>query len=256
MSKQDQERPESERRYGMSKKVMIGLIALVLVGGLAAAGYGLYRLGAEAGAQGGVRAARGAWRTDEEIVPRRAEGGSPGDGKGLGRGASGMGERGPGGQSAQRGGGGSPCEEPGWAEGERGGPGRSSGAGGQGQGGGTGQAEAPEWITLKGTVTEISAGQLTLKTQDGEEVTLMLGPEPYWSAQGITIEVGDEIEVRAYEEDGELMAGQITLTATGETLTLRDEMGRPLWMGGMGRGPGRGGIGVEQEEQGEASDES
>jgi hypothetical protein len=206
----------------MSKKVMIGLIALVVAGGLAAAGYGLYRLGIEAGTQGGARAARGAWRADEEIVPRRAEGGPPRDGQGLGRGAWGMGR--------------SP--------------------GGRGQWGGMGQAEAPEWTTLEGTVTETSAGQLTLKTPDGEEVTLMLGPEPYWSEQDITIKVGDEIEARVYEDDGTFKVGQITLTATGETLTLRDELGRPLWMDGMGRGPGRGGLGVEQEEQGEASDES
>jgi hypothetical protein len=234
----------------MQKKVTIGLIALVLAGGLAAAGYGLYRLGTEAATQGGTRAARGAWRTDEEAVPRHAEGGPPGDGEGRGRDKLGMREHGPGGpgQSAQRGDGPFPGE-PGWPEGRQGGP------GGQGWWGGVGQAEAPEWITLEGTVTEVSAGQLTMETPDGEEVTLMLGPEPYWSAQGVEIKVGDEIEAQVYEDDGTFNVGQITLTATGETLTLRDELGRPLWMGGMGRGPGRGGIGVEQEEQGETSDE-
>jgi hypothetical protein len=253
----------------MSKKVTIGLIALVLVGGLAAVGYSLQRLGVEAATQGGTRTPRGAWRADGEVAPRRAEGGPPGDGEGLGPGAWGMREHGPGwqGQHAQRGGGAFPGE-PGGAEGwqgqhaQRGGgafPGEPGGTegwqgvpGGPGWWGGMGQAEAPEWTTLEGTVTEVSAGQLTLKTSDGEEVALMLGPEPYWSTQDITIEVGDEIEAQVYEDDDVLKVGQITLTATGETLTLRDEMGRPLWMGGMGRGPGRGGIGVEQEEQGES----
>jgi hypothetical protein len=225
----------------MLKKVTIGLVALTLAGGLGATGYGLYQSGVDSGARDGTGAGRGSGWADAEGTARRAEGERYGSGGGghMGQGALETGEHGPRGgtggqgQQGQRGGWRDSCDGEGCVEDERGGPGWSSGEG---------RAEEPDWITLEGTVTEVSTGQLTLETPDGEEV-LALGPEYYWSAQGIAIEVGDEVEARAYEEDGELKVGQITLTATGETLTLRDEMGRPLWSGGAGQGQGGAGQG-------------
>jgi hypothetical protein len=68
-----------------------------------------------------------------------------------------------------------------------------------------------------------------------------LGPEHYWTAQGIAFAAGDEVEITGFFEDGtSLNAGAVTLVGTGEVLTLRDGDGRPLWAGGPGlRGNGR-----------------
>jgi hypothetical protein len=121
--------------------------------------------------------------------------------------------------------------------------------GGQGQGEGYGlgdgsqvpqpQASVEEWVTVQGTVTAVELNALNIETGDGEAMLVQLGPEHYWTAQGVTFEAGDEVEITGFYEDGtSFTAGQVTLLATGDTLALRDADGRPLWAGGSGRGNG------------------
>jgi hypothetical protein len=99
------------------------------------------------------------------------------------------------------------------------------------------QAEVTEWMTVQGTVTAVELNALTLETTDGEMMVVQLGPEHYWTAQGITFAAGDEVEVSGFYEDGAgFSAGTVTLLSTGETLALRDSDGRPLWAGGPGLG--------------------
>jgi hypothetical protein len=100
------------------------------------------------------------------------------------------------------------------------------------------QAAVDEWITVRGTVTVVDLNALTVETAEGDEIVLQLGPEHFWTAQGVVLEPGIAVEVTAFDEDGTLTAGEILLTATGERIALRDSDGRPMWAGGPGAGRG------------------
>ena len=105
---------------------------------------------------------------------------------------------------------------------------------GQGQGGslnGTGepQAEVEEWVTVEGIVLETA--ELVVETEAGEMVQVGMGPSHYREAQGFALSEGDRVRVSGYWEDGEFKAGEVENLSTGETITLRDAYGRPMWSG-------------------------
>ncbi len=123
---------------------------------------------------------------------------------------------------------------------------QAQGRGGYGQGGGYGRpAESTErqvpnydtapddWIVYEGTVLRAAeAGEeLVTLTDDGQEVTVGTGPG-YLEAQGLVLQAGERVQVQGYLEDGEFKAGQVTRLRDGETITLRDQYGRPAWAGG------------------------
>jgi hypothetical protein len=133
------------------------------------------------------------------------------------------------------------------------GAGNGSGNGngnGNGQGGGSGQGQSEagtiaEWGTLSGTVVTID-GELVIETAEGQ-VTVGLGQSTYRDEMGFTLEVGDEVVVTGFYEDGEFKAGTIENITTGQTIILRGETGRPMWAGrgqlknqGQGQGQGQG----------------
>jgi len=95
-----------------------------------------------------------------------------------------------------------------------------------------------EWFTLTGQVTSVDTTGLTLQTDDGQTLSIDLGPEWFWSDQGMTLAAGERVTVQVFDEDGEIKIGQIRLESDGTLLQLRDDDGRPLWAG-RGRGGGR-----------------
>jgi len=120
------------------------------------------------------------------------------------------------------------------------------GGGGNGQNGGAGrQAENTErlypnyddvtesMVVYEGTVVEApeSDGDLVILADDGTEVTVGTGPG-YMEAQGFVLEAGEQVQVQGYWEDDELKAAQVTRLSDGETIMLRDQLGRPAWAGG------------------------
>lgn len=118
---------------------------------------------------------------------------------------------------------------------------------GQGEGSAEGgqesqaQAMVADWITVEGTVTAVELGALSIRTADSDSMLVHLGPESFWTTQGIVFEAGDQVEILGfYEDEVNFGAGQITLQETGETLVLRDADGRPLWSGGLSNGGGNG----------------
>lgn len=123
-----------------------------------------------------------------------------------------------------------------------GGSGRSAAGSANQYGKGRGQGAASEgadhpletWTTIAGTVVAFGGGDLTVQTDEGQ-LTVNLGPEWYVEATGINLQAGDEIEISGFEEDGVFQVTRIVDQASGETLLLRDETGRPLWAG-RGRG--------------------
>jgi hypothetical protein len=88
------------------------------------------------------------------------------------------------------------------------------------------------WMTVEGSVVQSpqSGEELVVKAADGEEVTVGTGPG-YMEAQGFVLEVGEQVQVQGYLEDGELKAAQVTRLRDGDTIVLRDELGRPAWSG-------------------------
>jgi hypothetical protein len=125
---------------------------------------------------------------------------------------------------------------------------QAAGAGGQGgydgvgrtdapgDGTGTGQAQVDEWLTLQGTVTSVDADTLVVQTDGGEQVTV--NNRAWWFAQdqGFATQAGDRVTLTGFYEDGDFEVGQIDDLTTGQTVTLRDDSGRPSWAGRGRRG--------------------
>jgi hypothetical protein len=84
-----------------------------------------------------------------------------------------------------------------------------------------------EWETLTGKVIVVD-GDITIQTAEGP-VLVGMGQSAY--REGFGLEVGDEITVLGFHEDGEFKAGTVENLTTGEMIVLRDEAGRPMWAG-------------------------
>jgi len=107
------------------------------------------------------------------------------------------------------------------------------------------EAVAPEdWVTYEGTITQAPAAgvDMVLAADDGQELTVGTGPG-YLEEQGFSLEVGEQVQVQGFWEDGEFKAGQLTRLSDGATLMIRDVYGRPTWSGGYSRGAGGQGAG-------------
>ena len=120
---------------------------------------------------------------------------------------------------------------------------QSNGRGGRVQGNGALERQYPnyedaaeDWVVYEGAVMQAPAAgvDLVIKTGNGEEVVIGTGPG-YLEDQGLTLEAGEPVQVQGYWEDGEFKAAQVTRLQDGQTVTLRDEAGRPAWAGGNGQ---------------------
>jgi hypothetical protein len=116
----------------------------------------------------------------------------------------------------------------------------ANGGGRYGQGASTAERQYPnyeeapaEWNVYEGTVVQAPAAgvDLIITTGDGEELVIGTGPG-YLEDQGLALQLGESVQVRGYWNDGEFKAAQVTRLRDGETITLRDEVGRPAWAGG------------------------
>lgn len=115
---------------------------------------------------------------------------------------------------------------------------------------------AEEMSTYEGTVllSPETGGDLVILTDEGQEITVGAGPG-YMEEQGFTLQAGERVQVLGYWEDNELKAAQLTRLQDGQTLTLRDQLGRPAWSGAGNRAyegqaaevwVGRGGAGLSR----------
>jgi hypothetical protein len=121
---------------------------------------------------------------------------------------------------------------------------QQNGTGGYGQGRGQGRGAGNEgqypnletvpadWATIAGTVFEAPAagGDLVIKTDSGDEVAVGTGPG-YMESQGFVLEAGERVQVEGYWEDDEFKAARVTRLQDGQSITLRDNVGRPAWAG-------------------------
>lgn len=103
------------------------------------------------------------------------------------------------------------------------------------------QASVDEWITLTGTLTAIANGQMTIQLADSQLVSFQTGQPRFFQSQGVTFNLGEQVEVVGFYTNGSFSAGDITQLSTGIRVFLRDPNGRPLWAGpGNGNGAGNG----------------
>ena len=119
------------------------------------------------------------------------------------------------------------------AVGEGRGAGRGNNPGWRGNGNRPSETHAvpsDQWATISGKVVEASDNDLTLQTTSGT-VEIGLGPIWYWEAHGITLNKGDSVIVKGFQAD-EFEPGQVIDETTGESVTLRNNEGMPLWAGG------------------------
>jgi uncharacterized protein YdeI (BOF family) len=200
------------------KIAVIGLLAATLIGGSA---YVVLRPNeAQAQQENGGRGQSG-----REYVSEAGGGkgygaeNTPGQGTGNGNGK-----------------GNSAATVPGKGNGQGGGQGAGGGKGNSGEPKGSGEGyPATEWVTVNGEVIARVDDELIIRTADGEMV-VHLGPEWYWDAEGITLSTGDQVQVTGFYEGDEFEVAGVEDTTTGESVTLRDDSGRPMWAGRGRRG--------------------
>jgi hypothetical protein len=106
-----------------------------------------------------------------------------------------------------------------------------------------------ELLTFQGVVTVAPAAgvEMVIDTTEGSQI-IATGPAQ-WLETSILLVPGDNVMVTGFWEDGQFKATTITRTSDNLTVTLRDELGRPMWSGsvrnstngqGQGRGQGQG----------------
>jgi hypothetical protein len=126
---------------------------------------------------------------------------------------------------------------------------------GGGQGGGNGQGLAPEkgkagkgggackgssidlstLQELSGTATVVNGGLGTKNntlafSAGGLDYTVALGPFWYLQQHSFSVKAGDGLTIRMAQCGERWVAFSVTLSATGQTLQLRDDAGYPLWL--------------------------
>jgi hypothetical protein len=94
--------------------------------------------------------------------------------------------------------------------------------------------------TITGTVSAYDLVSLTIQTSDGQIVVVQLGNSQYASSLGFNPQVGQSVSVYGFPGDQGLFSA-ISVTIDVQTYTFRDDLGRPSWAGGNGKGNGHGG---------------
>ena len=186
----------------MFKKVLLGMLAVVVIGAVV--------VGVADALTGKSVAAQGAVQTQAVA------------GNGQGNGGQGQGQAQTGTQTQ----------------------GQGRGNGGQGQTTnttpGTPQANITQTVTIAGVVQSFDGVGISVTTDDGAPLWVQLGQSRYVSAQGAVYNAGDHVTVTGFYENGQFQASSVVNDTTGQTLTLRDASGRPLWAGGAGGNGGKG----------------
>jgi len=106
--------------------------------------------------------------------------------------------------------------------------------------------------TVRGKVVSVEQGEgsghvVIILSQTGGELSVVAAPAWYWSDGGISVKPKDELVVtgsKAQGKDGKiyLISRAITNQSDSDTVTLRNESGKPAWHGGARMRNGTGGF--------------
>ena len=109
--------------------------------------------------------------------------------------------------------------------------GRNGSGGNQGNVEAADEANTTEWQTVFGTVFSVDASHLEVTLNDGSSVEVGGRAWQLAAAQNFTANAGDSVTLHGFDENGAFQVSQIDNQSNGQTLSLRDTTGRPLWAG-------------------------
>jgi hypothetical protein len=98
-----------------------------------------------------------------------------------------------------------------------------------------GAAEVSEWVSIFGTVLEVSEDAILVLTDQGDELVLEGMTLRYTQEQGFYTSNGSTVRLLGFYENGEFEIGEMVDLSSGLVVAVREESGRPLWAGGRGR---------------------
>ena len=98
------------------------------------------------------------------------------------------------------------------------------------------QADVDEWITMDGSIVQISSDMLVVLNNDGTESMVEGRAWSFAQAMGFNAASGDTLRLTGFYEDLEYQVGTIENLTSGQIVNLRDTSGRPLWSGQGRRG--------------------
>ena len=99
------------------------------------------------------------------------------------------------------------------------------------------QADISGASTIIGTVSAYDTVNLTILTSDGQTIVVQLGNSFYSQSLGFNLQIGQNVTVVGFPGDQGLFSA-ISIKVDGQVYAFRDELGRPLWAGGNGKGRG------------------
>ena len=109
--------------------------------------------------------------------------------------------------------------------------GRNGADGNQGSVEAVGEANATVWQTVIGTVSSVDASYVEIALSDGSSVEVGGRAWQLAATQDFTANAGDSVTLHGFDENGVFQVSQIDNQSNGQTLSLRDTTGRPLWAG-------------------------
>ena len=113
--------------------------------------------------------------------------------------------------------------------------GQSQGNQGDGNGDASSDSTGIVWESLQGSVIDVTESELLLKSDSGDQVLVEGRAWSYVQDQGFLVQNDDLITVTGFYENDELKVSAIDNITSGQSITIRESNGRPMWAGG-GRG--------------------
>jgi hypothetical protein len=92
-----------------------------------------------------------------------------------------------------------------------------------------------EWISIFGTVLDVSEESILVQSDQGEELIIEGMTLRYAQEQGFSTRVGNQVRLTGFYDHDAYEIGEIVDLSTGLVVSIREESGRPHWAGGRGR---------------------
>ena len=98
------------------------------------------------------------------------------------------------------------------------------------------QAEIGELVTLFGVIESSAEDAVVIQVPDHAPVDLSGRGWTYAQEQGFGLWAGDKVRITGFYENEAFELVEIENFTNRQTITLREQTGRPMWAGGRGRG--------------------
>jgi len=86
-----------------------------------------------------------------------------------------------------------------------------------------------EWVTITGTVSSILPRGMLVADDAGQLIEVARRTWRFAQEQGFTPQIADQVVLDGFYERGEFELARLTNLTNGQTVSLRDELGHPLW---------------------------